>query len=127
MVPRLEQRLLHEIVGAFLVAAQRYGEGAQISHLCDEGVFQARRHFVLHLLISASLEILEEAQQVIGNGFARDLVEHGPNVSADMGLQIGRQSGLRFGESRIVSGSAMIGGSAGLDGLVHLLTCAWHV
>jgi hypothetical protein len=42
------------------------------------------------LFLSASLEILEEAQQVFGYGFARDLVEHGANVTADMGLQIGR-------------------------------------
>ena len=92
MVPRLEQRLLHEIVGALLVAAQRHGERAQIAHLTDEGVLQARRHFVLHLFVSASLEILEEAQQVFGNRFARDLVEHGTNVSADMGLEIGSKS-----------------------------------
>ena len=60
MVPRLEQRLLHEIVRALLVAAQRYGERAQATHFAYEGISQARRDFAGQLFVSASLKILQQ-------------------------------------------------------------------
>ena len=40
MVPGLEQRFLHEIVGALLVAAKRNGESAQAADFCHELVSQ---------------------------------------------------------------------------------------
>ena len=60
MVPRLEQRLLHEIVRALLVAAQRHGERAQATHFAYEGVSQARRHFAGQLFVSALLKIVQQ-------------------------------------------------------------------
>ena len=40
MIPGLEQRFLHEIVGALLVAAERNGESAQAADFCYELVSQ---------------------------------------------------------------------------------------
>jgi hypothetical protein len=40
-------------------------------------------------LISVSIEILEQSQKMIRNGFFGDLVEHGANLSADMRLKVG--------------------------------------
>jgi len=40
-------------------------------------------------IISVSIEILEQFQEMIRNGFFGDLVEHGANLPADMGLQGG--------------------------------------
>lgn len=42
MVPSLEKRLLHEIVGPLAVAAKRYREGAQIADLGHESFLEAR-------------------------------------------------------------------------------------
>ena len=72
MVPRLEQRLLHEIVRALLVAAERYGKRAKIAHLAYEGVSQALRDF---------------APQSICLRFARGLSKAGAD---DRGLALAR-------------------------------------
>jgi hypothetical protein len=40
-------------------------------------------------IISVSIEILEQTQEMIRNGFFGDLVEHGANLPADMGLKGG--------------------------------------
>jgi hypothetical protein len=69
-----------------------------------------------NLFVSASLEIFQEAQQVIGDRFARDLIEHRTNVTADMRLQVRRQSGFELGPKRgFVCRNATIGGGAALD------------
>ena len=41
MVPRLEQGLLHKVVRALTIAAERYGKRAKIGHLAYEGLSQA--------------------------------------------------------------------------------------
>src|SRR6185312_8557724 len=43
-------------------------------------------------LVSASLEVLQKLEQTIGDRLSRNLIEDGPQMAADMGLQIGRQS-----------------------------------
>ena len=69
-----------------------------------------------NLFVSASLEIFQEAQQVIGNRFARDLIEYRTDVAADMSLQVRRQSGFEFGPDRgIVCRNTTIGGGSPLD------------
>jgi hypothetical protein len=41
MVPRLEQGLLHKVVRALTIAAERYGKRAKIIHLAYEALSQA--------------------------------------------------------------------------------------
>jgi hypothetical protein len=88
MVPRLEQGFLHEVVGAFPVAAKRHGKRAKIGHLAHERVSQAFRHSASQLLVSGSLEVFQKLKQTIGDWLSRNLIEHGPQMAADMGLQI---------------------------------------
>src|SRR5262245_44405203 len=45
-----------------------------------------------NLFISASLEVLQESQQMFRYGLARDLIENRPNVAADVSLQAGGQA-----------------------------------
>jgi hypothetical protein len=69
-----------------------------------------------NLFVSASLEVFQEAQQVIRYWFARDLIEHRTDVTADMSLQVGRQSGVELSPERgIICRNAAIGGGAALD------------
>jgi hypothetical protein len=95
MVPGLEQGFLHEVVGALLVAAERNGESAQAADFCYELVSQGGRDFAPQLFVSASLKVLKQAQEMLRYGFARDLVEDGTNVTADMSLQVRRQAAAR--------------------------------
>ena len=53
-----------------------------------------------NLFVSASLEILQESQQVLRYGLARDLIEDRPDMAADVSLQAGGQS-IRLGPGRI--------------------------
>lgn len=71
-----------------------------------------------HLLVSASLKIVKQAQEVLRYGFARDFVEDRTDVTADMGLQGRGQAaaGLRrFGLARDFARA-----------LVHLVAYARH-
>jgi hypothetical protein len=43
-------------------------------------------------LVSASLEVFQKLKQTIGDRLSRNLIEDGPQMAADMGLQIGRQT-----------------------------------
>src|SRR5512134_3751309 len=45
--------------------------------------------FRRNLFVSASLKILKQAQEMVRYGFARDLVEHSTDVTADVSLQGG--------------------------------------
>src|SRR4029078_3744851 len=53
-----------------------------------------------NLFISASLEVLQESQQMFRYGLARDLIENRPNVAADVSLQAGGQA-IRLSPWRI--------------------------
>ena len=47
------------------------------------------------LFVSASLEVFQKLEQTIGDWLSRNFVEHGTQMAADMGLQIGRQTLFR--------------------------------
>src|SRR4029079_9093993 len=51
--------------------------------------------FRAKLFVSASLEVFQKLEQTIGDWLSRNFVEHGTQMAADMGLQIGRQTLFR--------------------------------
>src|SRR5215470_12363308 len=53
-----------------------------------------------NLFVSASLEILQESQQVLRYGLARDFIEDRPDMAADVSLQARGQS-VRLSPGRI--------------------------
>lgn len=120
MVPSLEQRFLHEIVGALLVAAERYREGAQAAHFRYEGLSQARRDFSPQLFVSALLKILKQSQEVLRYGLARDFVEHRADMAADMSLQGWGEAVSRACPRRV----GRLAGAAIVDCMVHSFACA---
>jgi hypothetical protein len=72
---------------------------------------------VPQLLVSASLKIVKQAQEMLRYGLARDFVEDRTDVTADMGLQgRGQAAGFRrFGPARDFARA-----------LVHLVAYARH-
>jgi len=75
------------------------------------------------LFVSASLEVFEEPQEVIGNGFSRDFVEGRPYMAADMSLQV---RGQTFVQVRFPGWFTRKLSSAALRCLVHFVLCARH-
>jgi hypothetical protein len=122
MVPCLEQGLLNEVVGALLVAAQRYAERAQATHFSHECISQARRHFRAQLFVSASLEIVQQSQEMLRYWLSGDFVEHRAHMAADVSLQVGGQP-VGLGPVRL----AWLAGGALLNCSVHFFVYAWHL
>src|SRR6476620_2588123 len=56
-------------------------------------------------LVSASLEVFQKLEQTIGDRLSRNLIEDSPQMAADMGLQIWRQS-LLYRERGALAGLA---------------------